>query len=221
MRLFSNSVLTLSTLAALSCGFVTDAKASVFFWQSEDKKVSVTFQDTWGRVSNQKPSDLLTVKAPGSLEYAMCTISQREDERFKIYPNQYAPHIQKLNFSKDMWTLHFDGQKNPVIHEVRDAAQLSVGYASMASASYETAVGPKMRKRAIGFASLYRNKLYTVECSAEESVYDEWHGAFMSFMKAVEFNVETNHALSGYYRDFIDDTKLWVKGPTVTEDTYR
>ena len=90
----------------------------------------------------------------------------------------------------------------------------------MAVVSYDTTRGAKLRKRAIGFASYYRNKIYTVEWSAEESVYHKWHNAFLGVIKSVDFHDGTNFAFSGYYRDFINDTTLKVRGPSVFEDTY-
>jgi hypothetical protein len=162
----------------------------------------------------------LTVKAPGDHDYATCVISAKQDERFKIYPIHYSGALQRENYSKDMWEDYYNGQTSTVYHLVKDDAGLDEGFASMASVSYETAVGPRMVKRAIAFASLYGNTLYGVECSAEESAYGRWHDQFMSFVKAVDFKRTTNNALSGYYRDFIEDGSLLIKGQNFLDDTY-
>ena len=90
----------------------------------------------------------------------------------------------------------------------------------MANVLYETQDGPKMMKRAIAFARLYNNVLYTVECSAEESVYEKWHNSFLSFIKSVNLEAHTNFAVEGYYRSFLDDCLLKIKGETVLDDTY-
>jgi hypothetical protein len=217
MRLFSKAVLSVSVILGLG---VSNAQASVFVWDSPDANVSVSFGDDWARVHNQKPHDLLTVKAPGDHDYATCVISATQDERFKIYPAHYDAAIQRENFSKTMWENYYNGQTSTVYHLIKDDAGLGDGFASMASVSYETAVGPRIHKRAIAFASLYGNTLYGVECSAEESAYERWHDRFLSFVKAVDFKRTTNHALSGYYRDFIDDGSLLIKGQYTLEDTY-
>lgn len=218
MRFFSRAVLTTTILAAFG---VSSAQASVYYWQSSDKRLEVSFPDSWKRVNNQLPNDILTLVAPGQYDYATCKISKTEDERFKIYPARYSQNIQKLYVSKDMWQSYFDSQINPVIHEVRDHVMLGYGDASMVYASYETASGPKMIKRALGFASLYGENLYKVECSAQEAAYSKWHSSFLSFMRGVNLLPPPNHAVNGYYRNFIGDSDLHVKGDTVFNDTYR
>ncbi len=221
MRLFSKTVLTVS--AFLSFGLMqgaSDARASIYYWQSPDGNVSASFVDGWKRVHNQKPSDLLSVKAPGDRDFATCVISAHKDERFKIYPVHYSGQIQRRYFSEDMWARYYNGQTSPVFHLIKDDAGLGQGFASMVSVSYETSTGPRMMKRALAFASLYGNTLYGVECSAEASAYDRWHNSFLSFVKSIDFKRRTNHALSGYYRDFVQDSALLIKGPRFADDTY-
>ena len=59
-----------------------------------------------------------------------------------------------------------------------------------------------MDKRAIMLVSLYNNKAYIVECSAETHAYDQWHHSFLSLIKSVDFRKEVNEAKNGYYRNF-------------------
>ncbi|MAF97773.1 MAG: hypothetical protein CMH26_03980 [Micavibrio sp.] len=215
MRFISKTLLSLSLVLSLG---TQNALAEVYVWEAEDGQVSVSFPDRWARLHNQKPSDLLTVKAPGDNSYAMCKISAREDGRFKIYPRRFESAIHKLNFSKAMWEDYYQGQDNTIFHDVRDDAQLSYGYATYARVSFETAVGPKMQKRGLAFASLFDNKLYIVECSAEKDAYEKWHNSFMSFIKAVTFPHNTNLALTGYYKNFLDDCLFKVEAPDFVDD---
>lgn len=217
MRSIFKTILTVSSFCLLAAA---PAQASVFVWQSEDGMVSASFSDSWGLVHNQSPSGLMTIKAPGDHDYATCQVNASDDGRFKVYPVHYAPNIQRLHVSKGMWEGHFARESSVTFHKVLDNAGLSDGFASMASVSFETANGPKMMKRALAFASLQGDTLYTVECSAEEHAYHKWHNAFLSFVKSVEFKRTTNHALTGYYRDFLADSEIKIKGQTILEDTY-
>ncbi|MCB1652130.1 MAG: hypothetical protein KDI46_08765 [Alphaproteobacteria bacterium] len=220
MPWLKKSILSLSTVAALSMSAaIPAANASVFVWQADDQSVSASFPDSWQRISNQAPSTLLTIKAPGEYDFATCTISKTPDDRFKIYPIHYAAQIQREYVSQNVWDRYYHAQTNPVFHMVKDDSGLGRGFATMSSVSYETAVGPKMIKRAVAFASLYNKAIYVAECSAEQSAYPRWHNAFMSFMKSVDFKEFTNYALSGYYRNFISDADYKVVGPTIFDTT--
>ena len=100
MRLFSKTVLTLAALVTMGAPI---AQASVFKWQAEDRSVSVTFPDSWARINNQKPDDILTISAPMSNARAICKISAMHDPRFVIYPISYARSIQRTYVSTPMW----------------------------------------------------------------------------------------------------------------------
>jgi hypothetical protein len=60
-----------------------------------------------------------------------------------------------------------------------------------------------MRKRGLMFASLYHDKAYIVDCSAEESVYEKWRPAFMGVVKSVDFEKVVHELPSGNYRNFM------------------
>ncbi|MBX2834633.1 MAG: hypothetical protein KTR28_06650 [Micavibrio sp.] len=218
MRFFKKTAFTLS-FAALFLSGAANA-SNVFQWQSEAGDISVTFSDSWARVNNQGPLDLLTIKAPTENEYAQCVVRAEDDKRFVIYPLQFGPEIQREYVSTEMWEEYFTADRNTVILSVYDDAQLGKGWASVVSASYETGLGPKMVKRSVAFASLYRGKLYSVECSAQEDHYAKWHDAFMDFIKSVDFPLTTNHALSGYYRDFIGDSGVHIKGLNILDNSH-
>lgn len=199
---------------------MSSASADINVWRDVDTKLTVSYPDTWQQINNQNPNDVLTVRAPGANQFAECKISVADEGRFKIYPRRNAGAIQRLYVSEDYWNDYLGQYNDIVFHEGTDNNGLGDGFASMAAVSYETAVGAKMRKRAIGFAAEYRNHIYTAECSAEQSAYHKWHNPFLSFIKSVDFHDGTNFAISGYYRDFLQDKTLKVRGPSVFEDTY-
>ena len=212
------SITIVSTLVLMTG--VTSAKADVFVWRDPASKMTVSYADTWRQINNQNPNDVLTIRAPGENEFAECKVNIADEGRFKIYPVQYSGAIQRLNVSKDYWEQYLAQYNDIVVHEGMDNNGLGRGFASMASVSYETTKGAKMKKRALGFASHYRNKIYTVECSAEQSAYHKWHNAFLNVIKSVDFHKGTNFAIPGYYRNFLGDKTLKVRGPHIFEDTY-
>ncbi|MCC6597981.1 MAG: hypothetical protein IT559_04255 [Alphaproteobacteria bacterium] len=205
----------------LALGSVFPASAEVFYWQDPGSKMSLSFPDRWAQVSNQYPGDVITIAAPGRNEFAGCHVNVQDDRRFAIYPAGYDAHIQRRDFSMPYWESYYGIHNNVVFRDVYDNAGLGRGFASMAAASYETASGPKMMKRSIAFASYYNNRVYTVECSAEDSVYPKWHNAFQSIIKSIDFHDPTNaRSSTGYYRDFLRDRTLKVRGQNVFEDSY-
>lgn len=221
MRVQMKKYIQIATVSALALVMgVSAASADVNVWRDPTTKLTVSYADTWGRINNQSVGDVLTVRAPAANAFAECRINIADDGRFKIYPVRYSGALQRVNFSADYWDRYLAQYNDVMVHEGTDNNGLGRGFASMVSVSYDTASGAKMRKRAIGFVSQYRNHVYTVECSAEESAYHEWHNSFLSFIKAIEFDEGTNFAISGYYRDFLQDNTLRVRGPSVFEDSY-
>lgn len=171
-------------------------------------------------VNNQNPGDVLTIRAPGTNDFAECRLHVEDEGRFKIYPVGYSRQIQHLNVSAPYWEEFFATYDNPSFAEFRDNAGLGRGFASMTTASYVTAKGAKVAKKALAFASYYNNHLYTVECSAEQSVYEKWQPAFLGVMQSVDFKKTTNHDYEGYYRDFLSDKPLKIRGETILDDRY-
>lgn len=196
------------------------AQADVFYWQDPESGASLTFPDRWLQVNNQNPGDVLTVRAPGADAFAECRLNVQPEGRFKIYPVGLSSQIQKLNFSRDYWDGYFGAYNNVTINDVRDNAGLGRGFASTASASYETAKGPRMLKRSVAYVSYFNKHVYTVECSAENSAFDKYFNPFLSVVKSVDFKKPSNYNYTGYYRDFLKDKPLKVRGQTMLDDTY-
>jgi ABC-type long-subunit fatty acid transport system fused permease/ATPase subunit len=136
----------------------------------------------------------------------------REDRRYAIFPEYFDSNIQRIAYSQNFWEEYLGEYDNVHIHTVYDNAGLGRGFGSFASASYTTALGPKMDKRALMFVSLYNNKAYIIECSAEQSSYHKWHNSFLSVVKSVDFRKEVNEAKNGYYRNFYGNM-MSIRGP--------
>lgn len=203
----------------------SSARADLAVWREVGSKMTLSFDDRWGMVSNQNPGDVLTLRVPdrsahGHYDFAGCKVNITEDGRFKIYPRRNAGAIQRTAYSKNYWRQYLGLYDNVAFHSGGDNRGLGDGFASMIAFSFDSYKGARVRKRGLAFVSNYRNKVYHVECSAEESVYPRWHNAFLNVIKSVDFHDGTNFAITGYYRDFLQDKTLKVRGPHVFDDTY-
>ena len=200
MSLKSTFLLTLSVFAL----GVTSANAEVFYWKDADTKMSFTYPDRWDVRHNQRPDDIYAVAAPGVNNHAICRLRVRDD------------NIQRIAYSNDFWDSYLGEYNDVTMRRVYDDAGLGRGFASFAEADYTTALGPKMEKRAIMFASLYNNNAYILECSAEKHSYHKWHNSFLSVVKSVNFRKEINEAKNGYYRNFYGGN-LIIRGEKDTD----
>ena len=196
------------------------AKAEIWQWQDPISKVSVTVPDTWRMRHNQKPDDVVTFYAPGPGDFASCRVRVREDKRFVIYPVRYSGEIQRLNVSKDFWNGYLADYSDVVVNQGIDNVGLGRGFAGFVNASYTTAIGPKVAKRSIAFASIYGDKAYITECSAQASVFDKWYPTFMSVIKSVDFRKSIHEFPSGHYRDFINDSQVIIFGKREIDKDY-
>ena len=196
------------------------AQAEVFVWQDPASGASISFPDRWERVTNKNPGDVLTIRAPGALNFAECRLNVQPEGRFKIYPAAYDPEIQRTEVSVEYWEQFFTLYDNVVLAQVTDNAGLGRGFGSYATAGYQTSKGALLNKKAVAFASYYNREIYAIECSAEQSAYDQWSNTFLSIVKSVDFKKPSAGNYNGYYRDFMGDKKLRVRGATVLDDTY-
>ncbi|MCK5284877.1 MAG: hypothetical protein KAJ86_04745 [Alphaproteobacteria bacterium] len=186
--------------------------AEVYFWQDPVSKMSLTVPDTWRMSHDQKPDDVVTFLAPGAGDYASCRMRIREDKRFAVYPRRYEDEIQRVYFSRSFWEGYVSEFTDAVLNDVHDNAGLGRGFASYADVSFVTAVGSKVEKRGIMFASLYGNKVYVAECSAQSNAFSKWYPSFMSIVKSVDFRKRVPEFSGGYYRNFFQDYKLVIYG---------
>lgn len=200
----------LLTLSVFTLG-ISSASAEVFYWQDADTHMSFTYPDRWHAGHNQRPDDIYSVFAPGANNHANCRLRVREDNRFAIYPEYMASNIQRVAYSHKFWDEYLAEYDDVEVHRVYDDAGLGRGFGTFAEASFTTALGPKMEKRGVMFASLYNNKAYIVDCSSEKHSFHKWKKSFLSLVKSVNFRKEINEAKNGYYRNFFGES-LRIKG---------
>lgn len=214
MTLSFKSLLVGAALCSLGLSAtMQQAKAEVFFIDDATHRFSISFPDSWKRIANQKPDDMLTVTGAGQNNFADCRVRVNNDRRHVIHPPTLDAEIQRIEVSADFWDNYLSDYNNVEVQRFKDNAGLGYGHASMAEASYETTEGATVRKRGLMFASLYHDQMYVFECSSEETVYDEWRQTFLGIAKSVDFGVVTNDKTKGHYRDFTnEDEKVEVQG---------
>ncbi len=219
MRLFNRFFFL--AITAISCfSGLPQAKADVFYVEDQTNRFSITFPDTWAISSNQKPDDKLTILGPGENDFAVCRVRVRQDRRFLIYPRKFASNVQKVAYSRDFWNRYLGEYDNVSVDSFREPAGLGKGFGSFTEASYTTAEGSVVRKRGVMFASLYHDKAYIVDCSAEESVYSKWRPAFLNIVRSIDFEKVVYALPNGNYREFLNDPEVVINGEKKV-DVYR
>ncbi len=205
-------VTVLATVAA-------PARAEVFQWGDPDLNLSMTFPDTWRRVGNQQPDDVVTIAAPGSNDYATCRLRVSEDRRSVIYPREYAAAIQRKDYSFDFWEGYVGQYRAATINRVLDNASLGKEFASMADVSFISPAGPKVQMRGVMLAGVYNDHAYVAECSSEASVFEKWYRPFMGVIHSVDMRSEYTTTVNGGYRPFQKDGK-WKIHAVQPQDLY-
>lgn len=208
----SKFILSLSVLLLGAAAFHAPAKAEIFYWEDAQTHMSFTYPDRWHVRHNQRPDDIYTVGAPGQNNHANCRLRVREDKRFAVFPEYLSSQVARINYNRNFWEEYLGEYDNVEIHTVYPDAGMGRGFGSYAEASYTTALGPKMDKRALMFVSLYNNKAYIVECSAQAQSYHVWHNSFLSLVKSVDFRKEIHQAKNGFYRNYYGES-IRIRGP--------
>jgi hypothetical protein len=205
MRNFILSFLAVFTFVAMPM----QARADYFVWQDPQTGLSLSFPDTWKVVSNNEANDLVTVMPPSGREHASCRIRASEDRRYMIYPPRYSAAIQRVDFSLDFWTDYLQEYTNPEIYSLQDGSGFGRGFASYATAGFESMVqGPYMARKALMLGSLYDDTAYVVECSSHAEAFDSWKSIFLSIAGSMDF-MQVDHApMAGYYRNFTKDAPI-------------
>lgn len=211
MHSFLRSFLAVFTALIFSIGAFSDAaQANSFYWQDAQTKVSVAYPDTWRMIHNQKPDDVLTIVAPSDGAFPMCRIRVNEDRRSVIFPVRYSQNVQRLNYSEDFWQDYIGEFRAAKLDDYQDNAAFGRGAGSYAYISYISDALPRMKRRAIAFVSLYRDKAYVIECSAEASVYEKWDPLFRQIADQVDFRKEIYELPGGHYRYFTADDPIRI-----------
>jgi len=200
----------LTALTALTLlVFPAKAKADYFVWQDPETGLTMSFPDTWAVVSNHEDNDLVTIMPPSGREHASCRVRANEDKRYLIYPPRFSSAIQRVDFSLGFWSDYLQEYTNPEIYNIQNGAGFGRGFASYATAGYESMVqGPYMRRKALMFVSLYDDDAYVIECSAHEESFASWKSIFLSIAGSVNFQQVDHIPAAGYYRNFLGDAKI-------------
>jgi hypothetical protein len=196
------------------------AKADYFVWQDEKTGLSLTFPDTWKMQSNAGDNTILTVAGPSTGEQPSCTIDAVADKRYTIFPARYGDEVQKVAVSRPFWDKYLGRYNEHRLGTVVDGAGLGRWFASYAMASYSRNFGSVLQARqAIMFASLYRDTLYVIECSALAHGYQNWEPDFKGIIKSVDFKKAYHELPTGEYENFLKDAEayFWAQsGPDGT-----
>ena len=185
------------------------ARADYFVWKDAHIRLSLSFPDTWQQVNNADPDDILTIMAPSGRGQAQCRIRVRADRRHIIYPSRFGWAIQKIDYSMGFWDDYLQEYTDPSISMMHDGAGFGRAFGSYVEASYQGIVpGPEMSRKMLGFASLYYDKAYILECSAHRDAFDQWRTSFLSIAKSIDFDKRYNEAFTGNYRNFMGDPRL-------------
>ncbi len=198
----------------------TPAKADYFDWKDEKSGLTITFPDTWKRVSNAAPDTIMTIIAPSDNDQPVCKVNVSEDKRYTIFPAEYGDAVQRVAVSKPFWEKYLGAYDDYEIGSVHDGAGLGRWFASYALASYTQRFGTVMQsRRAIMFASLYNDKLYVVECSALAHAYERWALDFKGVIKSVDFKKAYHELPTGEYANFLNEAELYFWSQTGPEGT--
>ncbi len=196
-----------------ACLTAGTAHADYFVWRDVKTGLSLSFPDTWHRVSNADHNDILTIMPPSGRAQASCRVRGWEDGRHLIYPQRFNSAIQKIDFSLSFWDNYLQEYDNHQIYNMQDSAGLGRGYAGYAIAGYQSPVpGPFMDRKALMSAALYNGEVYVLECSAHADAFDQWKGRFLSIAHSIDFNKAYHELYVGNYRDFMDDPRIQFKG---------
>lgn len=200
-------------LALLAWGVSSSpAHADLFYLQDPVSKLSVAYPDTWRRVYNQKPDDVITLAAPGVDQFSSCRIRIREDRRYAVYPASFDAANNRNLFDETFWKEYLAEYPLYRIEGVNGEAGLGRSYATEIQATYYSFDDPRQQKQAVIYASLYNNKVYIVDCAAKVEYFQSWYNDFKGIIKSVGFRKEKHELPSGDYRAFmIDDDPTFIR----------
>lgn len=190
----------------------TVARADYFLWKDPKSGLTISFPDTWEVVHNQKPDEVITVIGSSVHDNPVCKVAVNDDKRFVIFPAEYGRDVQKVAVSAPFWDKYLAQYEGYNLDRVYDGAGLGRWHASYALASYTTHSGTVLQvRRGIMFASLYNDKLYTLECSSLNHAYEAWAPAFKDIIKSVDFKKAYHEFPTGEYANFLKgaDQYFW------------
>lgn len=200
--------------------FPLAAQADYYLWEDEKSGLTITFPDTWKLMTSRHPHEILTITAPSHNEDPTCTVKVEDDRRYVIYPPHYGDAVQREAVSVPFWRSYMGNYDEYRIDRVYDGGGLGRWLASYAFASYTKRDGTAyQQRRGIMFASLYNDKLYTVECSTLNHAYEKWDNNFRSIIKSIDFKKAYHEWPTGEHENFLKGADLYFWSQTGPEGT--
>jgi len=214
----SMKFMTLILVAVLALPSV--ARADYFLWQDEKTGLTMSFPDTWKMQNNAGDHTIITVMGSSENDQPMCKVDAVPDKRYTIFPARYGADVQKVAVSRAFWEKYLAQYNEQRLGHVVDGAGMGRWFASYALASYSRNFGTVLQSRkAIMFASLYRDTLYVIECSSLEHAYERWESDFRGIIKSVDFKKAYHELPTGEYANFLKDAELYFWSQTGPDGT--
>lgn len=191
------------TLAIAMLAMTTPAHADYAVWQDSTTGASLSYPDTWRSVASLQPDDLLTIAAPSKGEHAQCRLKARSEKRYMVYPASLASAVQKRAVSQAFWDKYLAQYNNVTMSFLTEDGGFGRGHGSVSSASF-TIAHPQtgMPRSGILAASLYRDYLYILECTADPQAFEYWRPVFLGILKSIDMPKRAHEALRGDYADY-------------------
>lgn len=190
-------------LALLACG--SPAKADYFVWTDPQTGLTLSFPDTWRRLNDQQPNDLITLIAPSENGRVVCRVRADSDRRFLIYPPRYDADIQKVAYSKPFWDDYLLLYDNVKVEAFSDMTGVGRGTGSRITATYTDPSNPKAPRKGIFFVALDYGTVYLAECSSPVSGWMLWRPLFLSVIGSIDFRKSHHELATGDYRYFMQN----------------
>lgn len=194
----------IAAIAAL-CLAPATAHADYFVWADAKTGVSMAYPDDWRKISSFQADDLVTVAAPTSGDDAQCRMKAREERRYMVYPVSLSSAVQRRAVSQDFWREYLAGYDHVSVAFIEDGAGFGRGYGSIASASF-TISHPQTGKPRAGIlaASLYRDHVYILECTADPEAFPYWQPVFLNILKSIDMPKRVHELRQSDYADYRD-----------------
>lgn len=210
--IFKMKLIVLGVLALGAVGsYSSPAQADYFYLQDPVSKLSVSYPDTWRRVYNQKPDDVIVIAAPGVQNFASCRIRIREDHRYQMYPAKFQAANARAMFTEEFWKEYLAEYPMYRIDAITPDTGLGRGMGGEVQATYISFDDPRQQKQAVITASLYNNKIYITDCAAKVEHFESHYPMFRGIAKSVDFRKEIHELPTGEYRNFLADSPTYIR----------
>ena len=205
MRMFRSALMLLTLTAAALGGGVQQARADYAVWADAQTRISFAYPDTWRKIANFQPDDMVTIAAPTRGDDAQCRMKAREERRYLVYPVSLSSAVQRKAVSTEFWRDYLASYNNVSVAFLEDGAGFGRGYGSVGSASF-TIAHPQTGKPRAGIlaASLYRDHVYILECTSDPEAFPYWQPIFLNILKSIDMPKRVHELRQSDYTDHRD-----------------